>query len=151
MVRELRATAYRPRVAVLGARAQLCINDRVAALGGSAVNHACNALNQTRPSACRFRNAIPDSLSSASLTSGGQPGGQPGGQGGGQGGGQPGGQGGGQGGGKGGRSQGGAFGGGAFGTGGRRTPPPVDASSFGILDIEELAAKGREQANEPVE
>ena len=33
----------------------------------SSLNHACATLTATRPSQCRYRNAVPDSLSAASL------------------------------------------------------------------------------------
>ena len=44
VVRELRSTAYRPRISVLGSRQQLCVHPEVSKLRGAAQNCACQKL-----------------------------------------------------------------------------------------------------------
>lgn len=66
VIRELQSTAYRPKMAVLGSREQLCIHDKVSKLKGSAINHACATLTSQR--GCRFRNNL-DSDGSSILVS----------------------------------------------------------------------------------
>ncbi|RYH21164.1 hypothetical protein EON65_21355 [archaeon] len=56
VIRELQSTAYRPKMAVLGSREQLCIHDKVSKLKGSAINHACTTLTTQR--GCRYRNNL---------------------------------------------------------------------------------------------
>eukprot|EP01041_Mallomonas_annulata_P002372 gene2372-4604_t len=56
VVSELKATSYRPKMAVLGSREQLCIHDKLSALRGSALNHACNTLSAQRR--CMYKNNL---------------------------------------------------------------------------------------------
>jgi len=56
VVAELKSTAYRPRMSVLGSREQLCINSKYNMMKGSALNHACNAANAQRK--CMFKNNL---------------------------------------------------------------------------------------------
>ncbi|PKA56302.1 DNA repair helicase UVH6 [Apostasia shenzhenica] len=44
VIRELKASNYRPRMGILGSRVQMCIHDKVQKLSGSAQNHACHSL-----------------------------------------------------------------------------------------------------------
>jgi hypothetical protein len=44
VIRELRSTAYRPRISVLGSRQQLCVHPEVSKLRGAAQNCACQKL-----------------------------------------------------------------------------------------------------------
>ena len=44
VVQELKRTAYRPRMALLGSRQQLCVHADVSRLSGLAQNHACHTL-----------------------------------------------------------------------------------------------------------
>lgn len=45
---ELRNTAYRPRVAALGSRAQMCVHSRISTLSGAAQNSACRSAVSAR-------------------------------------------------------------------------------------------------------
>jgi Rad3-related DNA helicase len=56
VVEELRNTAYRPRMAILGSRDQLCVHERISKLKGSALNNACNSI--TAKHACLYRNNL---------------------------------------------------------------------------------------------
>lgn len=56
VVRELKKTAYRPRIAVLGSREQLCVHPSVSQLRGTQQNNACRAL--TAAHGCKYRLGI---------------------------------------------------------------------------------------------
>lgn len=56
VVAELRSTAYKPRVAVLGSREQLCVHEKVAKLPRLAVNAACQNLNNKH--ACSYKSNL---------------------------------------------------------------------------------------------
>jgi regulator of telomere elongation helicase 1 len=60
VVDELRSTAYRPRMSVLGSRDQLCVHDKISKLKGNLLNHACNAINARR--GCMYRNNLENFL-----------------------------------------------------------------------------------------
>lgn len=62
VVNELRNTAYRPRMAVLGSRDQLCSHEKISKLKGSILNHACNSINAKR--GCLHRNNLEGFLDS---------------------------------------------------------------------------------------
>ena len=53
VVSELKSTGYRPNMALLGSREQLCVHDKISKLKGSALNHACNA--QCAKHSCTFK------------------------------------------------------------------------------------------------
>ncbi|CAN0103646.1 unnamed protein product [Discosporangium mesarthrocarpum] len=44
VVKELKNTAYRPKLSLLGSREQLCVNEEVRQIKGQAMNHACSSL-----------------------------------------------------------------------------------------------------------
>jgi regulator of telomere elongation helicase 1 len=48
VVKELKSTAYRPKITVLGSRDQLCIHERLTKLKGNALNQACSNLSTKR-------------------------------------------------------------------------------------------------------
>jgi regulator of telomere elongation helicase 1 len=48
VVRELKRSGYRPLVANLGSREQLCVNTRVSKLTGAVQNYACRAVTRER-------------------------------------------------------------------------------------------------------
>jgi len=48
VMKELSATGYSPRTAVLGSRSQSCLNPHVQRLPSSAANQACRSLVQRR-------------------------------------------------------------------------------------------------------
>ena len=56
VITELWSTTYRPRMAVLGSREQLCVHEKVSALRGSALNHACNSMSAQRK--CMYKNNL---------------------------------------------------------------------------------------------
>jgi regulator of telomere elongation helicase 1 len=56
VVSELKATAYRPRMTVLGSREQLCVHPKISKLRGGVQNHACNTTNNTR--SCSAKNNL---------------------------------------------------------------------------------------------
>jgi len=56
VVKELKSTAYRPKITVLGSRDQLCIHERLTKLKGNALNQACSNLNTKR--GCSYRNNL---------------------------------------------------------------------------------------------
>jgi hypothetical protein len=56
VISELRATRYRPRMTVLGSRAQMCIHPRASKLSGPGLNHMCRALTTTR--SCHWYNNV---------------------------------------------------------------------------------------------
>ena len=58
VVRELRASSYKPRMAVLGSRQQLCIHPEVSKLRGSAQNAACSKLVGAQ--ACGYHRNVMD-------------------------------------------------------------------------------------------
>jgi len=60
VVKELKRTAFRPRVSVLGSRSQLCVHPKVAQMQGQMQTSACKALCKTR--ACMPRNNLNDFL-----------------------------------------------------------------------------------------
>jgi Fanconi anemia group J protein len=53
LVRELKKTAYKPRMVVLGSRDHYCVNPKVENLGSGAKNAACKRLLQ-ETTGCRF-------------------------------------------------------------------------------------------------
>ncbi|KAK3161163.1 hypothetical protein QOZ80_1BG0073100 [Eleusine coracana subsp. coracana] len=58
VIKELKATNYRPKMAVLGSREQMCIHDEVRTLRGRAQNNACHYLCKKR--LCRHQNHVAD-------------------------------------------------------------------------------------------
>ena len=56
VIRELRATRYRPRMAIMGSRQQMCVHKYVRALAGAAQNAACKARTQSR--SCAHHNEL---------------------------------------------------------------------------------------------
>lgn len=58
VIRELKATVYRPKMVVLGSREQMCINRDVQNLRGRAQNHACRSLTKGRN--CSHYNRVAD-------------------------------------------------------------------------------------------
>lgn len=65
VIRELKATRYRPRMAVIGSRQQMCVHKEVSVLSGVAQNTACKAKTDARSCAHHnevdhFRRAEPD-------------------------------------------------------------------------------------------
>ncbi|GJM94023.1 hypothetical protein PR202_ga10634 [Eleusine coracana subsp. coracana] len=58
VIKELKATSYRPKMAVLGSREQMCIHDEVRTLCGRAQNNACHYLCKKR--LCRHQNHVAD-------------------------------------------------------------------------------------------
>lgn len=54
VIGEMKNTIYRPKMAVLGSREQLCIHEKVSKLKGAQLNHACQMLNAKR--GCRYKN-----------------------------------------------------------------------------------------------
>ncbi|KAL6615001.1 hypothetical protein ACP70R_037271 [Stipagrostis hirtigluma subsp. patula] len=56
VIKELKATSYRPKMAVLGSREQMCIHDEVSKLRGRAQNNACHFLCKKRR--CRHNNLV---------------------------------------------------------------------------------------------
>ena len=56
VIRELRATRYRPRMAIMGSRQQMCVHKDVRALAGAAQNAACKARTQSR--SCAHHNEL---------------------------------------------------------------------------------------------
>jgi regulator of telomere elongation helicase 1 len=64
VVDELRRSAFRPKMTVLGSREQLCVHERVSKLKGRVLNHSCNTLNAKK--ACTYRNNLNNSTISMS-------------------------------------------------------------------------------------
>ncbi|XP_062214146.1 regulator of telomere elongation helicase 1 homolog isoform X2 [Phragmites australis] len=60
VIKELKATSYRPKMAVLGSREQMCIHDEVRTLRGRAQNNACHYLCKKRR--CRHHNLVTEYL-----------------------------------------------------------------------------------------
>ncbi|XP_073396887.1 regulator of telomere elongation helicase 1 homolog isoform X3 [Physcomitrium patens] len=58
VIRELKATVYRPKMVVLGSREQMCIHREVQNLRGRAQNHACRSLTKGRN--CKHYNGVAD-------------------------------------------------------------------------------------------
>ncbi|KAF8696773.1 hypothetical protein HU200_036406 [Digitaria exilis] len=56
VIKELKATSYRPKMAVLGSREQMCIHGEVSKLRGRAQNNACHFLCKKRQ--CRHNNLV---------------------------------------------------------------------------------------------
>lgn len=56
VIRELRDTSYRPKMAVLGSRDQLCIHDKVSKLKTASLNHACQVAVSRHT--CQFKNNL---------------------------------------------------------------------------------------------
>ncbi|ACO67649.1 predicted protein, partial [Micromonas commoda] len=56
VIRELRATRYRPRMAIMGSRQQMCVHKDVRVLAGAAQNAACKARTQSR--SCAHHNEL---------------------------------------------------------------------------------------------
>lgn len=56
VISELRQTAYRPKMSILGSRDQLCVHEKISKLKGSSLNHACNTT--TSKHGCMYRNNI---------------------------------------------------------------------------------------------
>lgn len=70
VIRELKATGYRPHTVILGSREQLCVHPEVSKLKGGLQNRRCGVLTQSR--ACRYKNNL-DSYQ-AEHVGGGSPG-----------------------------------------------------------------------------
>ncbi|KAI5070881.1 hypothetical protein GOP47_0013132 [Adiantum capillus-veneris] len=62
VIRELKSTAYRPKMVVLGSREQMCIHSDVKQLRGRGQNQACRALCKSR--ACHHQNRVAGYLQS---------------------------------------------------------------------------------------
>ncbi|WVZ69869.1 hypothetical protein U9M48_018591 [Paspalum notatum var. saurae] len=60
VIKELKATRYRPKMAVLGSREQMCIHDEVSKLRGRAQNNACHFLCKKR--LCPHNNSVAEFL-----------------------------------------------------------------------------------------
>lgn len=60
VVRELKATGYRPRITILGSREQLCVNPQVSKERGTAQNHLCRSLVAAQ--ACSYFKNVKDFL-----------------------------------------------------------------------------------------
>jgi hypothetical protein len=65
VIKELKASAYRPRMAVIGSRAQMCVHKEVKSLTGTAQRAACKQKTSSRTCAHynevdRFQKAEPD-------------------------------------------------------------------------------------------
>ncbi|VAH77261.1 unnamed protein product [Triticum turgidum subsp. durum] len=58
VIKELKATSYRPKMAVLGSREQMCIHEEVSKLQGKAQNNGCHYLCKKR--LCRHNNIVTD-------------------------------------------------------------------------------------------
>ncbi|KAM3349770.1 hypothetical protein ACQJBY_022567 [Aegilops geniculata] len=58
VIKELKATSYRPKMAVLGSREQMCIHEEVSKLRGKAQNNGCHYLCKKR--LCRHNNIVTD-------------------------------------------------------------------------------------------
>ncbi|KAE8791392.1 regulator of telomere elongation helicase 1 [Hordeum vulgare] len=56
VIKELKATSYRPKMAVLGSREQMCIHEEVSKLRGKAQNNGCHYLCKKRR--CRHNNIV---------------------------------------------------------------------------------------------
>ncbi|EEC70994.1 hypothetical protein OsI_02661 [Oryza sativa Indica Group] len=56
VIKELKATSYRPKMAVLGSREQMCIHEEVSKLRGRQQNNACHYLCKKRW--CRHHNSV---------------------------------------------------------------------------------------------
>ncbi|RLN22615.1 regulator of telomere elongation helicase 1 [Panicum miliaceum] len=56
VIKELKATSYRPKMAVLGSREQMCIHSEVSKLRGRAQNNACHFLCKKRR--CQHNNNV---------------------------------------------------------------------------------------------
>ena len=56
VIRELRATRYRPRMAIIGSRQQMCVHKDVSTLTGVAQNTACKSKTDAR--ACAHHNEV---------------------------------------------------------------------------------------------
>ncbi|CAL4948966.1 unnamed protein product [Urochloa decumbens] len=56
VIKELKATSYRPKMAVLGSREQMCIHSEVSKLRGRAQNNACHFLCKKRR--CQHNNVV---------------------------------------------------------------------------------------------
>ena len=56
VIRELRKTSYRPRMALLGSRQQMCVHKDISQLGGVAQDYACRAAVASR--SCRHYLAV---------------------------------------------------------------------------------------------
>ncbi|KAL5229048.1 hypothetical protein ABZP36_017313 [Zizania latifolia] len=64
VIKELKATSYRPKMAVLGSREQMCIHNEVSKLRGRAQNNACHYLCKKRW--CRHHNYVTEYMRSNS-------------------------------------------------------------------------------------
>ncbi|KAH8937953.1 hypothetical protein BDL97_16G056800 [Sphagnum fallax] len=58
VIRELKATIYRPKMVVLGSREQMCIHSDVQSMRGRVQNHACRSLTKGRN--CHHYNRVAD-------------------------------------------------------------------------------------------
>ncbi|KAG8051464.1 hypothetical protein GUJ93_ZPchr0001g32890 [Zizania palustris] len=64
VIKELKATSYRPKMSVLGSREQMCIHNEVSKLRGRAQNNACHYLCKKRW--CRHQNSVTEYMRSNS-------------------------------------------------------------------------------------
>ncbi|KAM0928809.1 hypothetical protein ACQ4PT_002001 [Festuca glaucescens] len=62
VIKELKATNYRPKMAVLGSREQMCIHEEVSKLRGKAQNNGCQFLCKKRR--CRHNNIVTEYMRS---------------------------------------------------------------------------------------
>uniref|UniRef100_A0ACD5VFI4 Uncharacterized protein n=1 Tax=Avena sativa TaxID=4498 RepID=A0ACD5VFI4_AVESA len=62
VIKELKATSYRPKMAVLGSREQMCIHEEVSKLRGKAQNNGCHFLCKKRR--CRHNNIVTEYMKS---------------------------------------------------------------------------------------
>ena len=56
VVKELKASAYRPKVSILGSRDQLCVHEKVSRESGLRQNHMCQQL--VKGGGCRYYNGV---------------------------------------------------------------------------------------------
>ena len=67
VVKELKATAYRPNVCILGSRQQLCVHPKVSKKSGAQQNRACQTLVKERK--CRYHIGVEEYLGSMKISS----------------------------------------------------------------------------------
>jgi regulator of telomere elongation helicase 1 len=67
VVKELKATAYRPNVCILGSREQLCVHPKVSKERGTKQNRACQCLVKERK--CRYYIGVEDYMSKMKISS----------------------------------------------------------------------------------
>eukprot|EP00946_MAST-07B_sp_MAST-7B-sp1_P002632 g2632.t1 len=66
VVKELKGTIYRPNVAILGSREQLCVNSKVNRNRGTKLNRACQELTKNRK--CRYHLGVEDYMETLKIS-----------------------------------------------------------------------------------